>query len=167
MTNIWTILFAKRVAQLRGSSQFRDTLYINTAYISICVSAWCSALPHVHVPHAYTCSTSVDTVCSLRLYTYCSAVHSPFGRIYRHRSFPGSTKRASFLLPAGRDTLLPRRRESRVPSENLTSFRIARGSSPERWMSPARVSQIVMQQRSTQCIGEKRAAWVAFEERLY
>lgn len=35
------------------------------------------------------------------------AVHSPFGRVYRHRSFPGSVERASFLLPAGRDTLIP------------------------------------------------------------
>lgn len=52
----------------------------------------------------------------------CSVVHSPFGRVYRRRSFPGSTKRASFLLPAGRDTLMPSREQSTNRHENLANF---------------------------------------------
>jgi len=58
---------------------------------------------------------------------YCSAVHSPFGRVYRRRSFPGSTKRASFLLPAGRDTLMPSAREQSTNyHENLANFQSPR-----------------------------------------
>lgn len=52
------------------------------------------------------------------LYTHLSDVY-----IYRRRSFPGSTKRASFLLPAGRDTLMPSTREqSTNRHENLANF---------------------------------------------
>lgn len=55
------------------------------------------------------------------------AVHSPFGRVYRYRSFPGSTERASFLLPAGRDTLIPSAREqSGSHHENLAVFQSTR-----------------------------------------
>lgn len=59
------------------------------------------------------------------------AVHSPFGRVYRHRSFPGSTERASFLLPAGRDTLIPSARVAKVAAITKISRLFDRtGSSP-------------------------------------
>lgn len=98
----------------------------------------------LHLQRLLLCITSIQnsrrsSVCILRVHTrtQCDiqpeigvhvqrqhfAVHSPFGRVYRYRSFPGSTERASFLLPAGRDTLIPSAREqSGSHHENLAVF---------------------------------------------